>query len=231
MSTSKLLLAVLGTLAFVGCAAPAGTEDEVVAEGSDELRIINGVFTLKSPGTFEMGTTLGESTPESGCNVFTRLELSNAPYATARLQTTVGANQLGQVCAIAAVYDGRSYTFSKAVVDDCGVKTFTGEVPYPAGPGGGVTVPSTIKVIDRRANTCPVVAVYPGPAAVEVEEVRMAQKKHFYSRVPVQCTGLGEAACNANPACSAEYGPSYCSPPPNVLCTADYGYKGCHTKS
>jgi hypothetical protein len=180
-SLSFCTFAVAVTLPLLGgCAVQAAEAadlgapaHEAVAATADALRAIE----FASPGTFPMSTKQGDTVPETGCDFYTALTLENAPHAYATLRMTSGPNRDGQTCVIRAMFISRNYTFQSVVVDACGVRTFEGT---RVGPAQG-----TITLIDRRAATCPVAALFPPPADVEVTEVAAdGNAVRLFSRLP-----------------------------------------------
>jgi len=173
----------LASFVLAGCTAEVSPEAAGFTE--DPARVVRGALRFRSPGAFDLSLTPGDTVPETGCNIFTSLRLENAPLATAKLKTEVGPNRLGQICAIAAVFDERVYAIAHAVVDSCGVKTFRGGVASQASPGSGGQGPWTnVTIIDRRESVCPVATVYPPPAAIEVHESAGGAITERFSRLP-----------------------------------------------
>ncbi|MFO0679932.1 MAG: hypothetical protein U0169_25640 [Polyangiaceae bacterium] len=167
-----------------GCAVDASdsdVSDSDLGTSADALRIVNGRFVFASPGSFDLGKTVGETVPETGCNLYTALSLMNAPLAEATVGLGAGANQLGMVCPIAALAP-KSYVFDFARIDDCGVKIYRGFLKGAANPSDPA---NRIEVLDRRANRCAVPAIWPPPSSIELTVAGgTPSATRAYSRLP-----------------------------------------------
>ncbi len=210
---NKLVYAVLAVV--VGGCAVESSGDHTVSSDS-ELRIINGAFTFKLPGTFDLGNkpvSFPARMPKSVCDPHEQLTLVNAPYATAKLGPANAATPGSPaVCGTVAVAP-EEFELNFARVEDSGAKVFRGVSKTPpvtdvdGHPIGGRR---TIEIIDRREQWLPV--AFPAPVRVEVTiggGLGLVQK--LYNRqeaLPneIACnTAASETACKAQVGCAGKY--------------------------
>ncbi len=127
------LLSVVSLSLLAGCAAQTNAEDA----DSQGVSADEAIKTGLTPGVFEMYGDPGH-TP-TGCDVHTRLTLSNPAKAT--LEQVVGG-----MCMIAVMPDARSYRLRESD-GGCGSKIYTGSFHAKDGE-------HSIKITDNRTRLC-----------------------------------------------------------------------------
>ncbi len=134
---SKLFAITSAAILIGGCSGnPSSNSDEDGNDVSTEEALKANV----TPGTFKLYTK-AHATPNTSCDLYTKLDLKSAFYSTAVLEEVVSG-----FCEIAVVPNKRTYRL-KLDSTSCGTRVYTGSLTKSG-------VRTEIKITDNRARTC-----------------------------------------------------------------------------